>query len=189
MNTDVALTSLHAGRSEEHIPYQDALEAYQRNSNWWTVFAAFDLPDFSPSPIWLSQKTGLPIEEVVEALEGLTVLGFLKKDGGAFYPIKGKNFVKFDVHGRSKADVLDQHALISQQILNHLIPSARVAIDHRCISANREIVTELYTEISAAFDRAFEKSQAAKQQNDGVFKITFTAVDVLAQNQPNGKGR
>jgi len=179
--------ALHPGKSHEQILYKDALEAYQRNSNWWTVFATFDLPDFSPSPIWITKKTGLNIEEVVEAIEGLAVLGFLKKENGAFYPVKDKSFVSFDNSKRDKAEVLDEHAVISQQILNHLSSEARVAYDHRCIAANKEIIVDLYRDILTAFDKAFQKSQEVKN-NDGIFKITFTAVDVVPANETTGRG-
>ncbi len=180
MNPEV--TSLAAGHTREHIPYNDALEAYRSNSNWWTVFASFDLPDFSPSPLWISKRMGLAVEEVVEALEGLATLGFLRKEGSAFYPIKDRGFLRFDIEGRARKDLLDEHALVSQQVLNHLNETGRAAIDHRCFAANTEILKELYADVAKAFDKAFEASQKLKT-NDGVFKMSFTAVDVAPKIQ------
>jgi hypothetical protein len=83
MNQNVlADTPLIPGNKREQVGYLEARETFQRNSDWWAVFAAFDLPDFNPSPIWISKKTGIQIEEVVHALEGLSVLGYLKKETG-----------------------------------------------------------------------------------------------------------
>lgn len=166
------------GRPTAAIGYADALENYRRNTDWWVVFAAFDLPDFDPSPLWISQRANLSVEVVVEALEGLAVLGFLKKDQGSFSPIKGKDFVNFDVKNKPKSEVLEEHSIIAHQILNQLEPEALAAVDHRCFAANLEILQELYSDISTAFEKAYSKSKDAKPK-DRIFKMTFTAVDVL----------
>ena len=171
---------LAGGKSDTPVSYADALANYRGNSDWWVVFAAFDLPDFQPSPLWIANRTHLPLEVVVEALEGLAVLGYLQKQNGAFYPIKGKDFVKLDVFNRKKAEVLQEHGLIARQILNQLAEEALVAVDHRCFASNVEILHELYSDIAKAFESAYKKSQQAKVK-DQVFKMTFTAIDVLNQ--------
>lgn len=67
--------SLATGKHLSPISYADALENYRKNTDWWVVFAAFDLPEFQPSALWISQKVKIPVDTVVEALEGLFVLG------------------------------------------------------------------------------------------------------------------
>ena len=160
------------------MPMGEARDLFRRNSNWWVVYAAFDLPDFVPSPTWISQRTNLDVAEVVEALEGLTTLGCLTKDDGAFYPVKGKEFIGADWPTESKAKVIDGHALVSQQILNQLHEKTQIAYDHRCIAANKKIISELYQDISKAFEKAFENARSNPSANDGIYKMTFTAVDV-----------
>lgn len=184
-----ASPSLQAGRTVEQVGYTEARESFQRNSNWWTVFATFDLPDFNPSALWISKKTNLPVDEVVEALEGLTVLGYLKKEDGAFIPLKGKEFLKFDWNNKSKAEIIDEHAVVSQQILNHMHPKTTVAFDHRFLAGNKEIVIELYKDIQSAFDKAFARSQAERSANDAIFKVTFTAVDVIKGHEAKERGQ
>lgn len=183
-SSETTLTSGH----KHTVQFGDAREQYQKNSNWWVVYAAFDLPDFIPSPIWLSQRTNLEISEVVEALEGLTTLGFLTKENGAFYPVKDKDFVKFDWPNKSKSEIIDEHAIVSQQMLNQLTEEARIAFDHRCFAANKEIVVELYQDIVKAFEKAFEKAKQNPNSNDGIFKMTFTAVDVAPIELNQGRG-
>jgi hypothetical protein len=158
--------------------FSDVLDAYQRNSNWWTVFACFDLVGCQPTVDWIAERTGLPRVDVNEALEGLRMLGYLRQDGDRYYPVHGKDFVHFGFEGLSKAQVVDRHALVSQQILNHLEPTRKYAFDHRCFAADDEIIGELYKDIAAAFDKAFTKSRNYRGA-DKVFKMTFTAVDVL----------
>jgi hypothetical protein len=170
--------SLSEGSSQSHVSYSDALANYRGNTDWWVVFAAFDLPDFQPSPLWIAKRTFLPIETVVEALEGLSTLGYLRKDNGSFFPIKGKDFVKIDVTSRKKEEVLNEHSLIARQILNQLSENALVAVEHRCFASNVEILSELYTDIAMAFDKAYKSSQDSSKK-DKIFKMTFTAVDVL----------
>ncbi len=168
------------------IQFNDAREKYQKNSNWWVVYAAFDLPDFLPSPVWIAKRTNLEISEVVEALEGLTTLGFLNKKEGAFYPTKDKKFFNFSWQDKSKSQIIDEHAVVSQQILNQLNENVRIAFDHRCIVANKMIITELYNDIAAALTKAYENAIAQPNSNDGIFKITFSAVDV-APATPSGR--
>lgn len=171
--------NLVIGNASPQIGYEEAKRAFQLNSNWWTVFASFDLPDFQPSAIWISTKTGIEIKEVVEALEGLLVLGMLEKKNGFISSIKNKNFFGFEWKNKSKAEIFEEHAIVSQQILNHVTPNSSVALDHRFFACNKDIITELYNDIKSAFDKAFEKSQTTQNNNTDIFKITFTAVNVL----------
>ena len=188
MNPEVS-TQLKAGSQADQVGYSEAKDAFQRNSDWWSVFASFDLPDFTPSPIWISRKTGVPIEDVVEALEGLSVLGYLKKDKGAFYPVKDKPFFSFDWTNKTKSDVIEEHAVVSQQILNHMHDQTTIAFDHRFLAANKDIITELYRDIKRAFDKALDAANEQKARNDGIYKITFTGVDIVKRDSRDNGGR
>lgn len=170
--------TLASGAALSPISYADALENYRKNTDWWVVFAAFDLPDFQPSPLWVSQRVKLPVDVVVEAMEGLAVLGYLRKENGAFYSIKGKDFVKFNVTSQKKSEVIEEHSLISHQIINQLTEDALMAVDHRCFASSVEILKELYSDVAKAFEKAYQASTEAKNK-DRIFKMTFTAVDVL----------
>lgn len=189
MSLDTAFTpQLEVGNTTEHISHTEAREAFQRNTDWWTVFASFGLPDFNPSPLWISKKTGIAVEEVVEALEGLAVLGHLRKENGAFFQIEGKEMYSFSFDGKTKAQVIDEHAVVAQQILNDMSLESTFAIDHGFIAGNKEIITDLYNDIKAAVDKAFNRSQKSQQANDGIYKISFSAVDVIKQNSSKEKG-
>jgi hypothetical protein len=174
--------SLSTGSSQSQISYADALENHKKNTDWWVVYAAFDLPDFQSSPLWLSSKLNLTVDTVIEALEGLTVLGHLKKDANGYAPSKGRNFVQLNVTQGKKADVIEDHSLISRQIINHLSEEALMAVDHRCFASNVEILKELYSDINAAFEKAYKNSSKV-ENNDRIFKMSFTAVDVLPGRQ------
>ena len=138
--------------------------------------------------MWISKKTGLSIEDVVEALEGLSVLGHLKKEAGGFYPVKGKELCSFGWSGKSKAQVIDEHLVVTHQILNDMQVDRTVAIDHGFIAGNKELITELYQDIKAAIDKALEKSQKNKAANDGIYKITFSSVDVISKTPAKSTG-
>lgn len=53
-----------------------------------------------------------------------------------------------------------------------------MAVDHRCFASNVEILKELYSDVAKAFEKAYEASKKAENK-DRIFKMTFTAVDVL----------
>jgi hypothetical protein len=177
------IVRLSDGHQSTNISYAESMDNYRKNTDWWVVFAAFDLPDFQNSTIWISKKTKLSIETVVEALEGLETLGFLVKKDGKYLPISEKALIKFDLSKKEKAVVLDEHALISRQVLNNLNENAMAAFEHRCFASNANILTELYSDISKAFDKAYQASLKAKDKNQ-ILKMTFTATDVLP-----GKGQ
>ena len=180
MNPEVSSPpSLHAGSGNDQVGLPQARDAFQRNSDWWTVFAAFDLPDFNPSPLWISKKTGISVEDVVEALDGLSVLGYLKKANGAFYPTKDGEHHNFSYGDKNKTQVISEHSVVSQQILNDLSEQSLFAFDHCFMTGNKQILTELYHDVQKAFDSAIQKAKQDKKSNDCIFKMTFTAVDVV----------
>lgn len=172
-----------ASGSQTSVPdgLSEIREAYQRNSNWWTVYACFDLDQFEGTVAWISGATGLSPEDVEEALEALCVLGHLQKNGDRYVEAPGRDFVSFDFESKTRAEAIEQHALVSQQILNELGPTQKTAFDHRCLAANDEIILELYKDISKAFEKAFAKARNSKA-TDKIFKMTFTAVDVLKRS-------
>ena len=57
-----------------------------------------------------------------------------------------------------------------------------MAVDHRCFASNVEILKELYSDINAAFKKAYKNSSKV-ENNDHIFKMSFTAVDVLPGRQ------
>ncbi len=177
LSTDTEI-NLVMGQQSSPITYADALENYKKNTDWWVVLAAFSLSDYQPSSLWISQKVKLPVDIVVEALEGLSVLGQLKKDNGSYYSIQNKTLIKSDFVGLQKADVIEEHFLISQQIISQLEEDALMACDHRCFASNIDILNELFADITKALEKACAASLKA-QNKDRIFKTTFTSVDLL----------
>lgn len=186
---DLANTSspaLALGRHQPTVEFAEVRDSYQRNSNWWAIFACFDLPVSDPTPEAIAKMTKLQLSEVCEALEGLCLLGYLRKKGESFEQVEGRDFLHFDYNGVSKAEIIDRHGLVSQQMLNDLASCQRFAFDHRCFAANDAILHELYKDLRAAFDKAFAQAQTCTS-GDRIFKMTFTAVDVLSESNGQGK--
>ena len=157
----------------------------QRNTGWWTVFACLDLAKCEPTAKAIQDKTQLPMIEIQEALDGLCLLGYLVRQGERFEQVPGRDFLHFDYSATEKTAIIDRHGLVSQQILNDLAVCDRLAFDHRCFAANDAILGELYKDLRAAFDKAFAQAQTS-ETNDRIFKMTFTAVDVLSQSNRQG---
>lgn len=181
-NNFETVQNLANGSSLSAISYADAMENYRKNTDWWVVFAAFDLPGFQSSPLWISQRLNLGIETVIEALEGLVLLGYLTKASAGYEKIKGKEFVSVKPNDRKKADVIEEHSLISAQVLNQLNEGAIMAIDHRCFASDVDTLKELYFDINAAMEKAYKNSMRVSAK-DRIFKMSFTAVDVLPGRQ------
>lgn len=168
--------SLAKGALNSSVSYADALENYRRNMDWWVVLEALDLEHAVGSAIWLSQKTGISVENTTEALEGLVVLGLLKNGPKGFEKIK-KNF---DVpwNDKSKVQKLEDHALISHQIMNRLDEEARGAVRFSAFASNIEIIKEMYFKIDKLILEAQEQSQKLNSSKlDNVYLISYTSVN------------
>lgn len=175
--------TLATGFTSSPISYADALENYRKNTDWWIVFDAFDLPNAKGSALWIASKTTLSVETVTEALEGLAVLGLLAKSANGFEKVKQNIDLPND--GLTKHQRIQDHALISRQILNQLGEDSRGSIRHTCFASNIQIITDLYSQIDRLILEAQEKSRALKKEEiDNVYLATYTAVNSV----PNGKG-
>lgn len=175
------METLSIGQYQDQVHYAETLEVYRRNSDWWAVFACFDLARGPHSARDIARLLSISESEAEEALEALRTLGFLKKDGQSYASVPGKEFMPFNFNGMTHEENIERHALVSQQILNDMGPRQRMFFDHRCFALNEQILSDLYKDIAAAFDRAFAKSQLTVG-NDKICKMTFTAVDVLKKD-------
>lgn len=184
--TTSAEPSLASGTATSPISYADALENYRTNTDWWIVFESLDLPNAVGSSLWLSGRTGISVETVTEALEGLVVLGMLKKSQNGYEKIK-LNF-NFPHEGQTKQQRIEEHALISRQILNHLHHEARGAIRFASFASNMQIIADLYQKIDKALIEAQEQSRKLpKEQLDNVYLASYTSITSLQTGQ-TGKG-
>lgn len=170
--------SLASGALMNPVSYTDAIDNYTMNTDWWAVFAAFDLTDMNPSPIWIADHLAMSLNTVIEALEGLVVLGYLTKDSKGYSVIPNKDFIKLEPTALPKPEVIEAHSLISRQIINDLDEQKPLAIDHRCFASNIEILKQLYSDINQAMEKAFEQSKNLKNK-DSIFKMSFTATDII----------
>lgn len=184
--TTSAEPSLASGVATSPISYADALENYRTNTDWWIVFESLDLPNAIGSALWLSGRTGISVETVTEALEGMIVLGLLKKSHNGYEKIK----LNFDIphEGQTKQQRMEEHALISRQILNHLHNDARGAIRFASFASNIQIIADLYQKIDKALLEAQEQSRKLpKDQLDNVYLASYTSITSLPIIQ-TGKG-
>lgn len=176
---------LSSGTESGPVSYADALENYKKNTDWWIIFDSFDLEGSKGSALWIASRTGFTVEAVTEALEGLVVLGLVKKSEQGFEKIKEE----FDpVQSLSKAEVFEDHAMISRQVLNHLLPEAKGAVRFASFASNINIIAEMYQKINEAIIEADKKSKKLKRdQIDNIYLSTFSAVSSL-NSQQKGKG-
>ena len=173
--------SLANGLNTSPISYNDAFENLRRNTDWWIVYCTFDLPNSVGTSLWIANKLGISVESATEALEGLVILGHLKRSD------KGYEKLKFDLDiphaNQTKAKRVEDHALVSQQILNHLNESSRGALRFATFAANLEIIVEMYEKINQAINEADEKSKMLdKSKMDNIYSITFTATNTVNMN-------
>lgn len=177
--------SLAAGVATSPISYADALENYRNNTDWWIIFDSFDLPSAIGSALWISGRTGLSVDVVTEALEGLVTLGLVGRTTKGFEKIKTEILLPHE--NQTKQERMEKHALISRQVLNHLHDNAKGALRFASFASNIQIIAEMYTKIDQAILEADERSKKLpRNQIDNVYLMSFTAV-TTTQSQ-DGKG-
>lgn len=177
-NNHTAEPSLAFGAATSPISYADALENYRKNTDWWIIFDSLDLPSSMGSSLWIAGRTGISVESVAEALEGLVVLGLLRKSHNGYEKVK----VNFDLpsDNQTKQQRMEDHALISRQILNHLNEDARGAIRFASFASNIQIIADLYQKIDKALLEAQEESRKlSKEQLDNVYLASYTSITAL----------
>lgn len=181
-NNPGAHTNLAMGATTSPISYADALENHRTNTDWWAVFACFDLAGMQPSPLWMADHLKISLEVVIEALEGLVVLGYLTKNAKGYSVIPDKDYIKLNPTALPKSVLIEEHSLITRQIINDLTENQVLAVDHRCFASNVEILKQLYSDINLAMEKAYEQSKALSNR-DCIFKMSFTATDIVPRRQ------
>lgn len=180
-------TSLAVGTSSSPISYADALENYRTNTDWWIVFDSFELPNSVGSALWIAGRTGLSVDTVTEALEGLVVLGLVARTSKGFEAVK--NVLHIPNDNQTKQKKMDEHALISRQILNHLHDEAKGALRFASFASNIQIIAEMYEKINKIILEADEKSKSlSRDKIDNIYLSSFTAVTATPVQNVKGAG-
>lgn len=163
----------------EFISYDEALDNFYGNWIWRAIHALLDHQDFDSSPIWISKRLDISIEEVVEAFEGLKVLGLVTQDESGF---KAKQ-VQFIVPEKftTLESMVRKHRDVSQQILNQVSVEKNLKGRLYFVASNSEELERLDRKINEALLEFNKRSESCKK--DGLYAVTATAIDLL-----NNKG-
>lgn len=184
-NNPLTTGHLVEGASKSPISYSDALENYRSNTDWWIVFDSFELPNAIGSSLWIAGRTGLSLDTVTEALEGLVVLGLIKRTDKGFEAVK--NVIQLPSEDQTKQKRMENHALVSRQVLNHLTDNARGALRFASFASNIQIVADMYKKIDQAILEADEQSKKLnRSQIDNIYLVSFTAVTATQPNTEKG---
>lgn len=164
------------------ILFDEAMNNLRKNTTWWAIAAAFDLTDFNPSPIWFANRLNLTLEEVISALEGLVALGFVERKDGGYFAVPGKDYLEFAQENKTKREIIDDHRIVSMQILNNMNENAYAMIDERFFATDEETMEEFYRELKNLMLRTFDKSKKLQKRNF-VAKMTFSCINAISDKE------
>lgn len=142
---------------------------------WKSVAAIVDVSPDSRSPLWISRKLNISVNESVEALEGLEALGILER-----LPQGYRRILKFFFHADQHKDprsLLGDHALLSSQILSRLRPEdphQKSFFRTGFVATNETLVREFCFKFEALMKDFLEAS--AREPSDRVVGLTFSTV-------------
>tara|TARA_B100001248_G_scaffold259530_1_gene245734 strand:+ start:2739 stop:3293 length:555 start_codon:yes stop_codon:yes gene_type:complete len=181
MLTDLDKLNMSSKEQENKDSYKQALENFSGMGTWREIHALLEHEDFDPSPKWIARKLGLPINEVVDAMEGLHQLGIVGRDSdGNFYPKKLQIIMDSEVLSRKV--IASNHQLVSQQVLNRFDPESEDNFFRAgYYMSNRELMEELRDNIKEAFRIFREKSKTAEKR-DRLYGVTVVGTNILNES-------
>lgn len=171
---------LTAGRANGSVGYNEALNQLSTNLNCSLVFALFDLPDFSSSPIWMADKLQISVEEVLETLEGLQVLGLIRQSEKGFEAICETTDHLARVTTKDPAshfsEWAEKHSIMAQQALNLLTGDSIRGFRHDVFPSNPEIIYWMTEEITKVIQEGRRRSEHA-----GKSEVYISSYTVLSR--------
>lgn len=168
-------------RQAAHGSYQESLQKFYADIEWRKIHALFDHQDFKPSLKWISEMIGCSVEKCNEVIEGLIILGVVKRSSEGF-TIANLDFSFNDHPGFIRETRIDASIQLAHQIANER-DYTRTGLDRTTfLSTNRELVLEFYDEVSKVVEAFRTKSLEAKKK-DVVFSMALIGSDVLKEKQ------
>jgi predicted transcriptional regulator len=166
--------------------FNETLEAFNGSLIWRATYALIDHKDFEWSPTWIASKLGISDTDAMDALIGLNQLGLIKKTEKG-YEQGQLQIIKIEDDQVAKEKLINQHQLLSEEILNMMEPGKKGAYYNFVASGDHNSLAELYNEIKDIFDKFKKKHDLNKSKNDSIFAFSFTTVDVTNSTEGGGK--
>lgn len=94
------------------------LNQYCANWIWRSVECLVEAPDFESSPKWSAKRLNVSVDKIVDAIEGLERLGYIKRDGSTY--IKPKEYVAVDTSHLNRENLFEFHSKLAPQIITKL---------------------------------------------------------------------
>ena len=170
-------TEIGFDTSTELKQHQELQKKYTANWLWRTLAALVDTEGFDPSLSQLAKQMGVPVNEVVEAFEGLEKLGIIRRTAEGYVRIL--KFVYFSDRDLDPSQVLADHVLISTQILGRLDPlNPELNSFYRTgfVASNSRAVRKFCGQLEELM-KAF-LAESADEVADGVYGFSFSSVEV-----------
>lgn len=166
------------------LTFEENVHNYYSNWVWRAIHALMDHKDFDSTLSWIAEKLDIEVIEVVEAIEGLEKIGLVQKtDKG--YVAKHVQFLMPD-SCMSVSARLDYHRITTEQILNRMEPDPnKITAYQNFFASSKKKVNDLYSKLRQIIED-FEKENQHGADNDGVYGLSFSTVDLLINSSEEG---
>lgn len=173
---DIRNAEMELSTTRELVKKQELQKKYTGSWIWRAVAALVEIsPESTKNIKWFSEKLGVSLEEVVDAIEGLEILGIIERTTYGYRKIL--KYVYFSDRDLDPVAVLSDHMLISSQILSRLNPfnkEQKSFYRTGFVASNEENVKEFCLKIEILMKEFLEKSSKAKC--DRVVAFSFSNV-------------
>lgn len=148
---------------------------------WRTVAAIVDVSPDSRSPLWISKKINVSVQEVVEAIEGLEALGIIERTANGY-----KRILKYIYYSDAHLDpmsLLGDHVMISSQILSRLHPTnpnQNSFYRTGFVATNATLAKDFCLKVEGLMKEFIEAS--AKEPSDRVVGFSFSNVKITRED-------
>lgn len=152
------------------------IKQFTDNWIWRTVLCLVESPNFNPSPKWIAAKLDTSVEKVVDAIEGLVILGLIEKTASG-YRVKN-NWLQVLPSDLSRNDLLDTHLKVAPQILSRLNEDDGFTVQF--FKGNKELLKKFGPKFVELYKQMDEEAQ--KQGINEVMASELSFVQLTKEN-------
>ncbi|MFZ3231725.1 MAG: DUF4423 domain-containing protein [Pseudobdellovibrio sp.] len=162
-------------------PSESSHEITQWLGNWiWrSVQCLIESPEFNPSPKWAAQKLNVSVDKIVEAFEGLTTLGMIKREDNTYKV--NSNWYQVTPIETTRENLLESHTRLAPQILSQLTPADKFTVQF--FRGNQELLNKYAPKFMQLFNEMNKEAEANGLTDVIASEISFAILtNKISQN-------
>jgi|GEM_PF-3972535 len=150
------------------VSYSDAVNSLWSDLRWKKLFALFDHQDFNPSFSWISKQIGCGVDEISTMIDGLLVLGLIKRTESGFQASEGFEFR--DQYAQiSNEEMVEFNAVQINQLTNNTTVDNKISSQVVTLASNDASIAKFNAGLKKLKAELYEDSE--RNRKDGIYLL------------------